>query len=210
MLSNMKKPFVIGISGGSGSGKTSFVNQLKSNFNDSEVSILSQDNYYKSKDEQEKDEFGIENFDLPTSINTKLFISDLKKLLNFKSVIINEYTFNNENKKATIIDINPSPIIIIEGMFLFNFKEIEKLIDLKLFIDTSKKLKLSRRINRDEKERGYNIEDVKYRYEKHVTPSFKKYLKPYINDVDIIINNNKSFQNALDIVKVYIDYKLKF
>lgn len=194
------KPFIIGITGGSGSGKTTFIHQLKEAFSKEELCVVSQDDYYKSREEQEADENGIENFDMPTSINREELFEDVKKLIAGEVVSREEYTFNNKLAEPKFLTFKPAPIIIVEGIFVFHYKEIFNLFDLKIFLDAKDNLKVIRRIKRDRVERNYPLDDVLYRYEHHVMPTFEKYILPYKSEADIIINNNANFDGGLKMV----------
>lgn len=202
------KPYLIGVSGGSGSGKTTFVKLLKKQFSDSEICVFSMDDYYKPREEQIFDENEIKNFDLPTSINRELYHQDLLRLLNGEKVSKEAYTFNNVLKENNVITFHPCPIIIVEGLFAFYFKEIFKLLNLKIYVDSIDTLKVIRRIKRDQVERNYPLDDVLYRYENHVAPTYKKYILPFKSEVDIIINNNNNFSSALNLVTDALKYKL--
>jgi uridine kinase len=204
----MTKPFIIGITGGSGSGKTTFIKDIRDKFTDSELCIISQDDYYRPRAEQETDDKGYQNFDLPQSIDKKLFHADLEKLLNGETIEKMEYLFNNKEAEGTIKLFKPAPIIIVEGLFVFHYKKIRRLLDLKVFFYAADHLKVIRRIMRDQVERGYPIDDVLYRYEHHVMPSYKKYIEPYMQEADIIINNNQDFASGLDVLSGFLRNKL--
>jgi len=201
--------FIIGISGGSGSGKTSFIRNLKEHFTDNEICFLSQDDYYKPRDQQKEDENGIKNFDLPESIEMDEFYFDLVKLTNGMSIDREEYTFNNENKNPGIIHLDPAPIIIVEGLFVFHDPKLFNLMDLKILIHATDTQKIIRRIKRDRVERNYPLEDVLYRYEHHVLPSFEAFISPFINKVDLVINNNRSYDMGRDMLISFLTDKLK-
>ncbi|MFT4834455.1 MAG: uridine kinase [Marinoscillum sp.] len=204
----MSKPYLIGITGGSGSGKTLFLRQLMEAFADTEVSLLSLDNYYKPRTEQPKDKKGIENFDLPESLDRVRFSEDLKKLKAGQDISITEYTFNNSAKEPEIITIKSTPIVVVEGLFTFYYKEVSEMLDFKIFIEAPDYLMLTRRITRDAEERGYDLSDVLYRFQHHVTPSFRKYIEPLKHDADIIIPNHNGFDVGLDVVICYLRQKL--
>ena len=203
------KPFIIGITGGSGSGKTKFIKNIIQNFSNNEVCFISQDNYYRARDDQPVDNNGVKNFDLPESIYINKFVNDLQKLIHGEKIRIREYTFNNTSQKGRMLEFKPAPVIILEGIFIFHIKEINKCINLKVFLDAREHIMLKRRIIRDKEERGYDLEDVLYRYENHVMPSFNTYILPYKDKCDIIINNHSDFSAGLDIIKAYIITLLK-
>ncbi|MCB0690747.1 MAG: uridine kinase [Saprospiraceae bacterium] len=204
----MAVKFIIGISGGSGSGKTSFINELRRDFDELDVCVVSQDDYYKERNLQKKDENGIINFDLPGSIEDGELIRDLHQLKSGNAVERTEYTFNNSLKEADTKLFYPAKILIIEGLFIYHFAEIRELIDLKILIDAKTSSKIIRRIKRDQNERNYPIDDVLYRYEKHVMPAYEQFIEPFKDQVDIIVNNNQSFDKGLDVVKGYINFLL--
>jgi len=203
-----KEHYIIGISGGSGSGKTSFLNMLKSHFSEEQVCFISLDNYYLPREEQYTDPNGIQNFDLPQSIRSVELLSDIQNLKNDEAISRKEYVFNNEKAQSKTITIKPAPVMIIEGLFIYHYPELRSLFDLKLFVHAKDNLKLIRRIKRDRVERNYPLEDVIYRYEHHVMPAFEKYIEAYREDSDIIINNNKSFENSLEVIRAFIQSKL--
>jgi uridine kinase len=205
----MLENFVIGIAGGSGSGKTTFIDALKTHFSLKDVCVISQDNYYKSRDEQIEDHQGIKNFDLPSSLNLDEYLNDIKRLVKGESVSRQEYTFNNEKKTPSQILLQPAPIIIAEGLFVFCNEELKNIYDLKIMIDATDDKKIIRRIKRDRIERNYPLEDVLYRYEHHVVPSYLQYIVPHKQDADIIINNNITFSSAMEVVLAFIKYKLE-
>ncbi len=202
------KPFLIGITGGSGSGKTTFIKEIRQAFTEEQVCILSQDDYYFPREQQLTDAAGVKNFDLPRSIDKKSFKKDLEQLLSGKLVERMEYTFNNEKANPKMLRFESAPIIIVEGIFVFHFKKIRRLLDLKIFLHAKENLKVIRRIKRDQIERNYPIEDVLYRYEKHVLPTFERYIEPYMEDADIVVNNNQHFSVGLEVVKGFIKGKL--
>ncbi|GAB3329987.1 uridine kinase [Marivirga atlantica] len=200
----MSKPFIVGITGGSASGKTLFLKSLIDHFSAEEICLVSQDNYYKDRHLQPKDENGVENFDTPQSIEFDEYARDIKALKEGKVVTRKEYTFNNPNVVPEMLTFNPAKIIVVEGLFVFYFPELTKLLDLKVFIDAKDYVKLKRRIFRDNSERGYDLDDVLYRYEKHVAPTYEKYIEPFKFDADIIIPNNNKFDKGLEVLVSYL------
>lgn len=200
----MKKPFTIGITGGSGSGKTYFLQGLASRFTPEELCLISQDNYYKSRDLQPVDENGVKNFDLPVSIDREMFRSDLVKLKAGQDVIKKEYTFNNAQAEPKMLTFRAAPIIVVEGLFVQYFHEIASELDLKIFVEAKDHVKLGRRIKRDQVERGYDVDDVLYRYQHHVMPVYESMIEPLKYNCDIVIPNNHHFENALNVLVGYL------
>lgn len=200
---------IIGVSGGSGSGKTSFITQLRKKFDVKDVCLISLDEYYFPREQQKIDAGGKKNFDLPSSIDSKALKNDLNKLLSDQTVEKEEYVFNNKDKEPKILKFIPAPIILVEGLFIFHYADISKLLDYKIFIAANDDLKVIRRIKRDGLERNYPIDDVIYRYANHVKPSFEQYIEPYKDYADIIINNNDSFDKGLEILSGFITNLIK-
>jgi uridine kinase len=205
----MKESYIIGITGGSASGKTYFLHSLLSHFSKEQVCLISQDNYYKAIGDVPKDENGIENFDLPESIDFKLFANHINDLKAGKEVQKQEYVFNNADASPQILVFKPAPIIVVEGIFVFHDPYVSKLLNLKVFIDAKEHIKIRRRIIRDNNERGYDLEDVLYRWENHVAPTYEKFIKPTKQDADIVINNNLHFENGLKILTSFLNSLLK-
>jgi uridine kinase len=202
------KPLMVGITGGSASGKTLFIKRLVDSFSKKEVCLLSQDNYYHDRHLQPKDGKGVENFDLPESIDHINFIKDVQALHRGESVHKKEYTFNNPNIVPKMLQFDPAPVIVVEGIFVFYFPEIREQLDLKLFIDAEEHIKLKRRIKRDGQERGYDMDDVLYRYENHVAPTYDRYIRPFKTEADIIIPNNHSFDKAMEVIVTFLKQKI--
>ncbi|MFD0792095.1 uridine kinase [Mucilaginibacter litoreus] len=197
----MNKPYVIGIAGGSGSGKTFFLKCFLEHFTADEVSLVSQDDYYHPVGHtMTKEENKLYNFDLPSTIDHEHFESDIFKLLNNESFQKLEYTFNNTDAKPKLLEIKPAPIIIVEGLFILHFEKIAEVLDMTIFIDADEEIALQRRLKRDLYERGYSHEDVHYKWVNHVVPAYKEYLLPHRDNCDMIVLNNT--QNAADIIKI--------
>jgi uridine kinase len=202
------KPFVIGIAGGSGSGKTSFIRSLRQRFSEQQLCILSQDDYYLPREQQHRDANDEFNFDLPKSFDKKKFRRDIERLIAGETVEIQEYMFNNPDAKPRALTFRPAPILVIEGLFIFHFKKIAPLLNLKVFINAKENLKIIRRILRDQSERGYPLDDVLYKYQHHVLPSFERYIQPYKEEADIVVNNNRDFNLGLEVLTGFLKSKL--
>ena len=204
----MKRPYIIGICGGSGSGKTLFISKLKECFDEKQLCVISQDEYYKERQHQHVDENGVRNFDLPSAIDVEKFVEDLTKLSNGEEVQKLEYTFNNPAITPKMLTFKPAPVIVVEGIFIFYYKEIFELLDFSVFINTKKKIKLKRRITRDAEERGYDLEHVLYTEKHHVHPAYLEFIKPFRDEVDIVIPNNENgFEKGFELIKLLIENK---
>jgi uridine kinase len=205
----MKNSVIIGISGGSGSGKTTFIKALKHAFPSDQLCVVSQDDYYRPRQEQLVDENGVINFDLPSSIDLDQFVLDIDKLLMGEQIIRKEYTFNNDLAVPKEILIQPAKVIIVEGLFIFHHEPIKELLDYSIIVNAKDSDKIIRRILRDKTERNYPLEDVLYRYKHHVIPSYEKYIEPHIDEVDVVINNNESFEKGVNVLKCFIQSLLQ-
>lgn len=202
----MKKnsAYIIGIAGGSASGKTTFLQELCKRFDADELALVSQDNYYKAREEQQLDQNGEINFDLPSAIDLDRFASDLKKLSEGTAIHKTEYTFNNDEKSAKTIIIEPAKVIITEGLFVFHYEEIAAMMNHKVYFHADDELRLGRRIKRDQNERGYPESDVRYRWKNHVRPADQQFLEPHRDGCDRVIINNISFHQELDELERFI------
>jgi uridine kinase len=196
----MPQPYTIGITGGSGSGKTFFISELSSHFRPEEICLISQDHYYKPIEAQFTDNKGVQNFDLPSSIDKDGLAADILMLKSGHSIARKEYTFNNPKAAAKELKFNPAPILIVEGLFVQYFPEIVKELDLRIFIEARDYVKLTRRIRRDSEERGYDLNDVLYRYQNHVMPIYDSLIEPLKHQADLIIPNNDNFEHALHVL----------
>jgi len=204
----MNKPIAIGITGGSGSGKTYFLQGLSTAFKPEEICLISQDNYYKPRDQQPIDENGVKNFDLPISIDRDAFKNDLLKLKSGQPVSKTEYVFNNPLAEKKQLEFKPAPILVVEGLFVQYFEEISAELDLRIFIEAKDHVKLGRRIKRDQVERGYDIDDVLYRYQYHVMPVYEQLIEPLKHNADLVIPNNSKFDRALSVLVGYLKSRL--
>jgi len=206
----MNKPFIIGIAGGSGSGKTFFLKCFLKHFSENEVCLVSQDDYYfpipPNMTAEENKHF---NFDLPDTIDHEHFEDDISKLLNWEPILKKEYTFNNPNIVPKMLEIKPAPILIVEGLFILHFKKISESLDLKIFIDADDDVALQRRIKRDLIERGYSHDDVMYKWINHVVPAYKEFLLPYKDECDQIIANNTHIADDIICITENISKELR-
>jgi uridine kinase len=204
----MKPVLTLGITGGSGSGKTYFLTGLAARFSKEECCLISLDNYYKPRDQQPVDANGMRNFDLPESIERAAFFRDVLRLKEGEVVTRTEYTYNNPKATPRELTFRPAPLLIVEGLFIQHFTEVDALLDLRIFIEAKDHVKLGRRIRRDQVERGYDLDDVLYRYEHHVMPVYETLIAPLKHSADIVIPNHGHIDRALDVLAAYLRSKL--
>lgn len=200
--------YTIGITGGSGSGKTKFIKDLAGHFTRDEICLVSMDHYYKPLEQQPLDDQGIENFDMPKSIDSAALKNDIQKLKMGQSVTKPEYTFNNAEIPSRQLVFQPAPILLVEGLFVQYFDEVEKELDLRVFIEAKDHIKLRRRIKRDREERGYDLDDVLYRYENHAMPVYDQLIEPLKHKADLVIPNNSDFKAAIEVFAGFIRLKI--
>jgi len=202
-----KIKYIVGITGGSGAGKTTLINSLRSEFKGN-VSTFSLDNYYLSKEEQFIDENGVVNFDLPTALDTKKMREDFLQLISGECIEQSIYRFNNPKTTAEKIFIEPRELLIVEGLFVMHYPFISEVLNYSVYLSVDTKLQLERRLQRDVKERNYSENDVIYQWENHVIPSYEQFVKPYKSKADLIITNNASFDENIHILTSVIHQNL--
>ncbi|MEE9409194.1 MAG: uridine kinase [Polaribacter sp.] len=199
---------IIGIAGGTGSGKTTVVNQIVKHLPTDEVCVISQDSYYKATDNLSYEERTKINFDHPRAIDFDLIVKHLKSLK--VGEIINQpvYSFVTHNRTKDIIKTHPRKVIIVEGILIFNSEELRDLFDIKIFVHADTDERLIRRVRRDITERGRDIDEVLNRYQNTLKPMHQQFIEPTKNFADIIIPNDKHNTVAIDIVRTVINERL--
>lgn len=200
---------IIAIAGGSASGKTSVLNQLAVDYKNQGISFISSDNYYKNQSEQLVDENGQVNYDLPTALHEDKLVADIALLKGGKEVFIKEYTFNNPNAVPKTLHYQPTPIIVVEGLFVFHFPKLQPLIDCKVLIDAPEEVRLARRLKRDAVERGYPAKEVLYQWDHHVKPAYQQYLTPYKTAADIVVDTHAHYQEDYKKLTSFINKQLQ-
>ncbi|MCG8577717.1 MAG: uridine kinase [Flavobacteriales bacterium] len=199
--------FIIGITGGSGVGKTTLIDHLRSEFG-SDVSVFSLDNYYLPKETQKLDENGVVNFDLPTALDVEAIEKDVNTLMKGKTVQLSRYNFNNPSTEEEILTVHPSRLLIVEGLFVMHYAFLREKLNLSVYLSVEEELQLQRRLKRDVEERNYTYEDVMYQWKNHVLPAYDNYVRPYKKEVDLIITNNTAFDENIDTLISVIRKKL--
>ena len=195
-----KNSLIIGISGGTGSGKTRFTKELISRCNSNDLIYISQDSYYKDLSHLSYNDRCQMNFDSPDAIDFKELHEDLKNLLNNNDVNIPVYNYKRHKRMKDSTKLEPRPIIILEGIFSLYKSEIRELIDCKIFVDTPADIRILRRAKRDINKRDRSIESVFSQYIETVRPMHEKFVEPTKTYADIIVMDGGKNKMALDII----------
>jgi uridine kinase len=199
---------VIGIAGGTGSGKTTVVNQIINELPEDEVCVISQDSYYKATDNLSYEERIKINFDHPRAIDFDLLETHISDLKSGKIIQQPIYSFKTHNRTKDTIKTQPRKVVIIEGILIFNSKKLLDLFDIKIFVHADADERLIRRVRRDIKERGRDIDEVLDRYKDTLKPMHQQFIEPTKNFADLIIPNDRYNTVAIDIVRTVISERL--
>src|SRR3989338_2561287 len=188
---------IIGICGGSGSGKTTLLKRLATHFEQMKPTVFSMDNYYRPIEEQLLDANG-------------QVISDLGRIKSGEAIEVKEYHFNAPPGKNVLITLEPSPVIIVEGLFLFHYSEVREMLDFTVFMDVDPQTQLDRRLYRDQETRGYSREAILYQWEHHVIPCFEQFLMPYEDIADFHFKNDNLADQEFDRLLESLSHKLEW
>jgi len=192
--------FVIGICGGTGSGKTTITNRLSRELADSGVLVLQQDHYYKDLSHLPLEERSQHNFDHPNALDTELFIEHVKKLKDRKSIERPVYDFTQHRRVQETARLESQPAILVEGILIFENDALRNLMDIKIFVDTDADLRFIRRLVRDIRDRGRTLESVVEQYQKTVRPMHLEFVEPSKRYADIIIPEGGHNEVGIDLV----------
>ena len=194
------KPIIIGIAGGSGSGKTTLATNLKNEFSD-DILMISHDYYYKNFPELTYEERTKLNYDHPNAFETDLLIKHIKDLKNNKTIERPSYDFTKHAREDKLYEEEPNKVILIDGILIFENKELRDLMDIKIFVDTDSDVRFIRRLIRDVEERGRTIESVIEQYSTTVKPMHEQFVEPSKKFADIIVPEGGNNIVALNIIK---------
>lgn len=191
---------IIGVFGGTGSGKTTIVNQIVSDFNASDIQVISQDAYYKDNSNITYEARCLLNFDHPEAIDFELLYQHLNGLKNGETIEQPVYNFKTHNRTDKTLEISPKKILILEGILIMNYPKLRSLLDLKVFIDTNSDMRMERRVNRDISERGRTPKEVMDRYLNTLKPMHDQFIEPMKIHADMVIENHENASINLDIL----------
>lgn len=199
---------LIGIAGGTGSGKTTLADKLIDNFGSHEVSILRHDNYYKRHDEMTYEERSLLNYDHPDAFDTELLYEHIKMLKAGQAIEMPVYDYTVHNRSDEVVVVNPAPVIVLEGILIFAEPSLCELMDIKVFVDTDADVRILRRILRDVKERERSLDSVISQYLTTVKPMHEQFVEPSKRRADIIIpeggKNIVALQMLIERVKKHL------
>ncbi|MFA9557145.1 uridine kinase [Evansella sp. AB-rgal1] len=195
-----KKPVIIGVAGGSGSGKTTVANKIFCKFHDQDIVLIEQDAYYKNQSHLPMEERLQTNYDHPLAFDNDLLIDHLKTLLSRESIEKPVYDYANHTRSNDSIFIEPRDVIILEGILILEDERLRDIMDIKLFVDTDPDLRIIRRLMRDIKERGRTIDSVIDQYTEVVRPMHLQFIEPTKRYADIIIPEGGNNQVAIDLM----------
>lgn len=201
-------PFIIGVAGGSGSGKTTVVSHIIDRVGPENLVLIQHDSYYRDLKHLNFEDRAKQNFDHPSSLETELMVRHIEALSKGYSVEVPLYDFKNHVRKEETISLAPKPVILIDGILIFFEKELRDLMHLKLFVDTDADVRLIRRMRRDILERQRTVESVLDQYEKFVRIMHLEFVEPTKRYADIIIPHGGENQAALDMLNALISGKL--
>ena len=204
----MEKILVIGIAGGTGSGKTTLMKNLIARFGDV-VTVLSHDNYYRRHDELTYEERSALNYDEPAAMETELMVRHLDALRHWQEIDCPVYDFTVHNRSDETIRVVPRKVIIVEGILIFADEALRDLMDIRIFVDTDADVRLCRRIKRDVNKRGRSLESVLTQYQTTVKPMHEKYVEPSKKYADIVVPEGGKNLVALAMIQGYISRYLE-
>ena len=196
----MENILVIGIAGGSGSGKTTLMNNIVKRFADN-ITVLSHDSYYKRHDDMTFEERCQLNYDEPAALETELMVEHLDQLRSGQAIDCPVYDFTVHNRSDATTRIEPRKVIIVEGILIFQNKQLRDLMDIRIFVDTDADIRLCRRVKRDVNKRGRSLESVLTQYQETVKPMYEKYVEPSKKHAHILVPEGGKNAVALDLIE---------
>ena len=203
----MRRPIFIGIAGGTGSGKSTFTNRVKETFGD-KVSVVYYDNYYRSRDDLTFEERKNINYDHPDAFETQLLIDHIHKLRDGQAVECPVYDYTIHNRSSETVTIRPADVILVEGIMVLQNEELRKLLDIKVYVEADADERILRRVIRDVRDRGRDVEGIAKQYLTTVKPMHYLYVEPTRAMADIVINSGRN-DVAFDLIKSKITLLLQ-
>ncbi|WP_242258503.1 uridine kinase [Streptococcus thoraltensis] len=199
-----KKPIIIGVTGGSGGGKTSVSRAILANFTDEKIAMIEHDSYYKDQAHLTFDERVKTNYDHPLAFDTDLMIEQLNELIEGRPVDIPVYDYTQHTRSSKTYRQEPQDVFIVEGILVLEDKRLRDLMDIKLFVDTDDDIRIIRRIKRDMEERGRSLDSIIDQYTGVVKPMYHRFIEPTKRYADIVIPEGVSNTVAIDLINTKV------
>lgn len=205
VITFMGKPIIIGVAGGSGSGKTSVTHAICQRFSEEAILVIEQDDYYKDQSDRTFEQRLATNYDHPSAFDNELLIQHLQSLIQYEPIEKPIYDYKKHTRSNKVIQIQPKNVIILEGILILHHKQLKDLMDIKIFVDTAADVRIIRRLSRDIKERGRTLESVINQYLNNVRPMHLQFVEPSKHHADIIIPEGGENHVAIDVIATKIE-----
>ena len=199
-MSSHRAPYVIGVAGGTGSGKTTVSRRIQEAVNVEHIAYMQHDNYYRDQSHLAREERGRTNYDHPDSLETELMVQHLHELKAGRSIEMPLYDFTQDTRSAQTQRVDPAPVILVEGILIFVEKELRDLMDVRIFVDTDADVRLIRRLRRDIAERGRTLDSVVQQYMATVRPMHLEFVEPSKRHADIIVPRGGDNRVAMEMI----------
>lgn len=196
----LKHPIIIGVTGGSGSGKTSVSRAIFEKLGDHSILRIEEDSYYKSQDDKPMEQRVSVNYDHPDAFDTDLLIEQLTELLNYRAIDKPVYDYTIHTRSKETVHVEPKDVIVLEGILVLNDPRLRNLMDIKIFVDTDDDIRIIRRIKRDMEERGRSLQSIIDQYMKTVKPMYHQFIEPTKRYADVIVPEGGENEVAIDLL----------
>lgn len=199
-----RRPIIIGVTGGSGGGKTSVSEAILKSFPDAKIAMIQHDAYYKNQDHLTFEERTKTNYDHPMAFDTDLMIYQLSELLSGRSVEIPVYDYTQHTRSSDTVHMEPQDVFIVEGILVLEDKRLRDLMDIKIFVDTDDDIRIIRRIKRDMGSRGRSLDSIITQYQDVVKPMYHQFIEPTKRYADVVIPEGESNTVAIDLINTKV------
>lgn len=199
-----QRPIIIGVTGGSGGGKTSVSEAILKSFPDAKIAMIQHDAYYKNQDHLTFEERTKTNYDHPMAFDTDLMIYQLSELLSGRSVEIPVYDYTQHTRSSDTVHMEPQDVFIVEGILVLEDKRLRDLMDIKIFVDTDDDIRIIRRIKRDMGSRGRSLDSIITQYQDVVKPMYHQFIEPTKRYADVVIPEGESNTVAIDLINTKV------
>lgn len=199
-----QRPIIIGVTGGSGGGKTSVSEAILKSFPDAKIAMIQHDAYYKNQDHLTFEERTKTNYDHPMAFDTDLMIYQLSELLSGRSVEIPVYDYTQHTRSSATVHMEPQDVFIVEGILVLEDKRLRDLMDIKIFVDTDDDIRIIRRIKRDMGSRGRSLDSIITQYQDVVKPMYHQFIEPMKRYADVVIPEGESNTVAIDLINTKV------